>query len=51
LAVADVEALLEKRAEAKARKDYAAADAARAELADLGIEVRDTPQGVEWSVA
>jgi cysteinyl-tRNA synthetase len=45
-----VSALLAQRAEAKAKKDYAAADAARDALAKLGVEVRDTPDGVEWSL-
>jgi cysteinyl-tRNA synthetase len=46
-----VEDLLRQRSEAKARKDFVAADAARAAVVALGIEVRDTPDGVEWSVA
>ncbi len=41
---------LEARAEARARKDFAATDAIRAELAALGIEVRDTPAGQAWDV-
>jgi cysteinyl-tRNA synthetase len=41
---------LDERAAAKDRKDYAAADAARDSLIALGVEVRDTPEGVEWSV-
>jgi cysteinyl-tRNA synthetase len=45
-----VSALLAQRAEAKAKKDYAAADAARAALVKLGVEVRDTPDGVEWTL-
>jgi cysteinyl-tRNA synthetase len=49
--VAHVDGLLRKRATAKAAKDYAASDAARAELTKLGIEVRDTPDGAEWTIA
>ncbi len=45
-----VAALLAQRAEAKAKKDYAAADAARDALTKLGVEVRDTPDGVEWTL-
>jgi cysteinyl-tRNA synthetase len=48
---AEVARLLDERAASKVQKDYAAADAARAALLELGIEVRDTPDGVEWSVA
>jgi cysteinyl-tRNA synthetase len=47
----EIERLLDARAASKARKDYASADGARDTLAKLGIEVRDTPDGVEWSVA
>jgi cysteinyl-tRNA synthetase len=45
-----VEAKLVERTEAKKAKDFARADAIRKELVEAGIEVRDTPQGVEWSV-
>ena len=37
--------LLERRAAARAAKDWATSDALRDELAALGIEVRDTPEG------
>ena len=46
-----VEALLEKRATARNNKDFTASDALRAELAALGVEVRDTPEGQVWDVA
>ena len=42
--------LLEQRAAARVRKDYAAADAIRASLAQLGVEIADTPQGPKWSL-
>jgi cysteinyl-tRNA synthetase len=45
-----VSALLEQRAEARARKDYAAADAVRDRLAAAGLEVEDTPTGPRWSI-
>ncbi|MBM4280442.1 MAG: cysteine--tRNA ligase [Deltaproteobacteria bacterium] len=48
---AKIEALLVARVAAKANKDFAAADAARADLVALGLEVKDTPEGVEWNVA
>jgi cysteinyl-tRNA synthetase len=37
--------LLERRAAARAARDFAASDALRDELAALGVEVRDTPDG------
>jgi cysteinyl-tRNA synthetase len=37
--------LLERRAAARAAGDYATSDAIREELAVLGVEVRDTPDG------
>jgi len=37
--------LLERRAAARAGRDYATSDALREELAFMGVEVRDTPQG------
>ena len=48
--LAHVEELLAKRAEARAAKDFAGSDALRAELASLGVSVRDTPQGQEWDL-
>jgi cysteinyl-tRNA synthetase len=46
-----VKALLEQRAEARGRKDFAAADAIRDQLRDAGVEVEDTPQGPRWTVS
>jgi cysteinyl-tRNA synthetase len=43
--------LLERRAAARAARDFAASDALRDELAALGVEVRDTPEGQETTVA
>jgi cysteinyl-tRNA synthetase len=45
---AEVEALIGKRAEARARKDFAAADRIRDELLGRGIILEDTPTGVRW---
>lgn len=45
-----VEALLEQRAAARERRDFAAADTMRDRLSSAGIEVRDSPVGVEWSL-
>lgn len=45
-----VEALLELRARARAAKDFATSDEIRDRLVSAGVEVRDTPAGVEWSL-
>lgn len=45
-----VELLLSLRASARADKRFADSDAIRDGLAAAGIEVRDTPAGVEWEV-
>jgi cysteinyl-tRNA synthetase len=45
-----VRALLTQRAQARERKDWAAADAIRDQLADLGLKVTDTPDGPRWSI-
>ncbi len=45
---AAIEALIARRNEARANKDWAAADAARDELLALNIELEDTPQGTRW---
>ena len=49
--VAHVEELLAERLEAKKSKNFERSDALRIELAALGIEVRDTPQGQTWDLA
>jgi cysteinyl-tRNA synthetase len=46
-----VAALLAQRTEARARRDFAAADAIRDELTRLGIEVSDTSAGPRWSLS
>ena len=48
LSEADILARIHARAEAKAAKDYARADAIRAELAAQGIIIKDTADGTEW---
>jgi cysteinyl-tRNA synthetase len=39
------------RASARAAGDYASSDRIRDRLAAAGVEVRDTPAGVEWDLA
>ncbi|TYP84818.1 cysteine--tRNA ligase [Blastococcus xanthinilyticus] len=41
---------LEQRQAARARKDFAAADAIRDQLAALGVSVEDTPSGPRWEL-
>ncbi|MBR4014883.1 MAG: cysteine--tRNA ligase [Anaerotignum sp.] len=47
--VAKIEALIAQRTEAKQAKDFAKADAIRDELAAMGVTIKDTRQGVQWS--
>ena len=42
--------LLKQREAARERKDFASADAIRDSLAEVGIEVSDTPQGPRWKL-
>jgi cysteinyl-tRNA synthetase len=50
IAVDRVEALMTERTTARAAKDFARADAIRNELAAIGVELLDTPQGTDWRV-
>jgi cysteinyl-tRNA synthetase len=45
---AEIDALVAARQDAKKAKDFAKADAIRAELTARGIVVEDTPQGPKW---
>jgi cysteinyl-tRNA synthetase len=45
---ARIQALIDERISAKAAKDFARADAIRKQLADDGVLLEDTPQGVRW---
>ena len=45
-----VQVVLDQRADARARKDFAAADAIRDGLQSIGISIEDTAAGVRWSL-
>jgi cysteinyl-tRNA synthetase len=45
---AEVEALIAGREQARTAKDWGRADEIRARLAELGVELQDTPEGVVW---
>lgn len=46
----DVQTKVDARSNAKAAKDFIKADQLRAELTQMGIELRDGPGGTEWEV-
>jgi cysteinyl-tRNA synthetase len=48
--VAWIEERIAARAAAKKEKNYAAADAIRAELAERGVTLRDTSQGTTYTI-
>lgn len=47
---AKIEEMIAHRAEAKKAKDYATADAIRAELTAMGVTLEDTPQGTKYKI-
>ena len=46
--LASIEALIAQRDAARLAKDWSQSDSIRGELADMGIEVQDTPEGTKW---
>ena len=48
LSPAEIEKLIQERADAKARKDYAAADRIRERLSEKGVALEDGAGGVTW---
>jgi cysteinyl-tRNA synthetase len=50
LAGALVDDLLQQRAQARRDRDFAAADAIRTRLTELGVEIEDTADGPRWSL-
>ena len=45
-----IELALNQRAAARERKDFKAADAIRDEIAKMGINIEDTPNGPRWNL-
>ncbi len=45
---AEIETLVDQRRQAREARDYQAADAIRDQLATMGVEIMDTPQGTTW---
>jgi len=46
-----VETQIQARADARKRRDFAAADGIRKELQDRGVVLEDTKEGVRWKKA
>lgn len=46
----EIEALIEKRQQARSNKDWKTADEIREDLKNRNIILEDTPQGVKWSI-
>lgn len=48
--IPEIERLMEERGRARQNKDFGLSDALRDKLAEMGVEVRDTPQGAVWDI-
>ncbi len=48
LAASDVEKLIKERSDAKKSRNFARADEIRKQLADQGVVLEDTKEGVRW---
>jgi cysteinyl-tRNA synthetase len=48
--VVEIELKIQERAAAKQAKDFQLADAIRSYLGELGVELRDSPEGTTWSI-
>ena len=46
--VEEIERLIEERQAARRRRDFAAADGIRRQLADRGVLLEDNPAGTRW---
>lgn len=47
----DIDAIVNKRIEARAQKDFKTSDSLRDQLVAMGISIQDTPQGTYWEVS
>lgn len=45
----EIDALVKRRDEARANKDWATSDQIRDQLKEMGITIQDTPQGTRWT--
>jgi len=45
----EIEALIAERNDARAQKDWKKADEIRDRLKDMGVELKDTSAGVQWT--
>ncbi len=48
LSADEIDTLIDKRNQARAAKDYVAADAYRDELTDAGVKIEDAADGTSW---
>jgi cysteinyl-tRNA synthetase len=48
---AQIENLIAERATAKASRDFSRADQIRQQLSDMGVVLKDSPQGTQWERA